>query len=739
MNKFLFSFILSAASLNGMATSLSDDETLYFSEASAAHGYVESVDGKVGFSGINIPGEDRDDNGLPKLEKKLTSWTSTSACAVYFFHHPAARVKTSIKLTVPAGKKVNFVLTITDPDHPEKPLVKKEINFKSRGGAQLLELADTTYAEAKYYRYQLACTAGNTSITNIDRFVFESPSQEKSYAASYLSSPSVHLGSWHSSQSNVSRSKVYNWCYQEIMVPQSSDIVGTYAMALGVLSGYMGIQNNGTQSDGSPRHEVLFSMWDDGSTDEDPNLPDYLRAGIVDWDPQTTTNRFGGEGTGVQTYRRGNWWTPGRFVQFLTNARREKTSYTTIENGKEVVHQQNNMLVSAWFNAQDGKGWQYMATVRKRNSTSFFDTWYSFLENYNWPTGQASRLAYYKNGYARNASTNRWYNFNVVDFSHTDGGSKQGARNDYGQGATPDDAAHSFFMQTGGYTSTNLTSTTVPLATSSECVDTINYDALNLRVLQAIENEKARVEEANLFNTCKYDKSNWKVISFSSQETSGEGTNGRAAQIIDGDTKTYWHSQWTGGGSTYPHTFVIDMQDENSIGGFQITMSGGTNRYIKSYDIYGSDDNENWTKIYSDEDAPNKETFQVRLQDAVNARYLKLVIRKGRATDGNHVRINEFDVVSGVVATSIAPIATVSSGKDLKVNVQGKDINVTLPSQVGNATALRVYTTNGVCCYYHNFAAGESIAASLPQLPAGTYIVEADWKSGSASTAVILK
>ena len=132
------------------------------------------------------------------------------------------------------------------------------------------------------------------------------------------------------------------------MIPAESDLVGTYAEAIGALNGYLGIQMNG-YVDGEPRHDVLFSMWDDGSTDEDPNLPEHLRAGAVDWDEKTTVNRFGNEGTGVQTYRRGNYWTPGTYVQFITNCRPETTSYTTIENGKTVVHEQHNMLDSDVF------------------------------------------------------------------------------------------------------------------------------------------------------------------------------------------------------------------------------------------------------------------------------------------------------------------------------------------------------------------------------------------------------
>lgn len=718
---------------------LCSKDTVYTSEASAAHGYVESVDGAYGFKGISIPGENCDSTGLPMLTRKLTAWTSLQARAAYYFHHPAAQVKSYMTINAKTGKKVSFVLSITDPDTPTDTIVEKVIDVVGTGQDQKVELADCTFAAAKYYRYQLVCVSGNSDIDNIDRFTFESPSAERTYPASYLSSPSVHLGSWRST--GAAPANGYDWCYQEIMIPKSSDIVGTYAMALGVLSGYMGIQNNGTNADGKPAHDVLFSMWDDGSTDEDPDLPEYMRAGVVDCDSLTTTNRFGNEGTGVQTYRRGDCWIPGRYVQFITNARREETTYTTTEGGKKVEHKQNNVLVSAWYNAQDGKGWQYLATVRKRNSTELFSSWYSFLENYNWPTGEASRKAYYRHGFARYAKKSKWYNFNRVDFSHTDGGNAPGARNDYGQGATENKDDCTFFMQTGGYTSTNCTENNVPLATSTECVDTIDYEALNARVLQAINNEKERVALADLFKTSKYDKTGWKVISFSSQETNGEGTNGRASQIIDGDAETYWHSQWQGTQAKYPHYFVIDMQKVQSIGGFELTMSGGSNRYIKAYDIYVSDDNTNWQKIYSDNDAPNQATFQVRLDSAADARYIKLVIREGRATDGCFVRLNEFDVMSGNVALPVQQQPRVSNvvSSQLKVALKNHNIDITFPFDGEKQVALRLYSANGICMSNSNFVAAKHTSIPMPQLPAGVYVVEAVWSEGAASAMIVTR
>ena len=627
--------------------------TVYETELSAAQGYVETLDGKPGASGIYIPGEGRDNNGIATNYNSLSAWTNANACAVYYFHQPAATVTNTIKLNVKKGYSAKFRLTIVAPDAPDVQLFSKTFTANGTDSNVNVTVGDVTFKRSAYYRYRLECLSGNQNINLIRSFKFKSTATEKPYVANYLSSPSVHLYSWGSTDPNAPKGDAYDWCFMEIMLPQESDIIGTYAMALGVLDGYMGIQMNGYTADGSPRHDVLFSMWDDGSTDEDPNLPEYMRAGAVDWDPLTTTNRFGNEGTGVQTYRKGPYWTPGKYVQFITNCRPETTSYTTYVNGKPTVHVQHNMLVSAWFNALDGKGWQYMATVRKRNSTTYFDAWYSFLENYIASTGQANRIAYYRNGFMRARSNGKWYNRNSVGFGHTDGGDNTGARNDYGQGTTDNPADRTFFMQTGGYTSTNKTKTTVPLATDYTPVDTINITPLNDRVLTAIANEKTRIEKEQLFNDNILKKTGWKAIEYSSEETAGEGTNGRAQQIVDGNYNTYWHPHWYGSTAQLPHYIVVDMQEVKSVGGFEIKMGDNPNRYIMAYDIYGSTDNANWTLLCSDDNAPSKSSFRISLGKAADIRYFKIVVRQTTATDGPFLRIYEMNVASGAVATAV--------------------------------------------------------------------------------------
>lgn len=636
--------------------------TVYETELSAAQGYVETLDGKPGASGIYIPGEGRDNNGIATNYNSLSAWTNANACAVYYFHQPASTVTNTIKLNVKKGYSAKFQLTIVDPDAPDVQLFSKTFTANGTDSNVDVTVGDVTFKRSVYYRYRLECLSGNQNINLIRSFTFKTTATEKPYVANYLSSPSVHLYSWGSTDPNAPKGDAYDWCFMEIMLPQESDIIGTYAMALGVLNGYMGIQMNGYANDGSPRHDVLFSMWDDGSTDEDPNLPEYMRAGAVDWDPLTTTNRFGNEGTGVQTYRKGPYWTPGKYVQFITNCRPETTSYTTEVNGKPTVHTQHNMLVSAWFNALDGKGWQYMATVRKRNSTTYFDAWYSFLENYNASTGQANRIAYYRNGYMRARSNGKWYYRNSVGFGHTDGGDNTGARTDYGQGTTDNPADRTFFMQTGGYTSTNKTKTTVALATDYTPVDTINITPLNDRVLTAIANEKARIEKEQLFVDNLMDKTGWEAIEYSSEETAGEGTNGRAQQTVDSDDDTYWHPQWYGSTAQLPHYIVVDMQEMKNVGGFEIKMGDNANRHIKAYDIYGSTDNSDWTLLCSDDNAPAKSSFRVILDKAADIRYFKIVVRQTTAKDGPFLRIYEMNVASGAVATAVNHI-TVNNGQ----------------------------------------------------------------------------
>ena len=74
-------------------------------------------------------------------------------------------------------------------------------------------------------------------------------------------------------------------------------------------------------------------------------------------------------------------------------------------------------------------------------------------------------------------------------------------------------------------------------------VDTINIKALLAREELAIAKETARLELMANITKYKYDNTKWELLSFSSEEPTGENKdgvhNGLAKLIIDGDNDTY--------------------------------------------------------------------------------------------------------------------------------------------------------------------------------------------------------
>lgn len=149
----------------------------------------------------------------------------------------------------------------------------------------------------------------------------------------------------------------------------------------------------------------------------------------------------------------------------------------------------------------------------------------------------------------------------------------------------------------------------------------------------------------------KLPKTDWKIVSFTTEEPSGEQppvTNGHAVAIIDGDPETYWHSRWQGGNDPLPYEIVIDMQRRVNIAQVELLPRGrGSNDPIKVVRFEVSDDNLNWESIgqfgFTNQDAPL--IYGVK---ASTARYIKLVIPE-EGNDSRVAAIRELDVRGTVV------------------------------------------------------------------------------------------
>lgn len=255
-------------------------------------------------------------------DNNQNAWKTGDRHFVAYLHHPAGgRFKTAWKLT--ANNTVNLEVKMTDWTTREVIATNAVVVSKSSKEQEVTLLPLYSTSSTGWYKLEVSFpkSSQKSSITNWSQLLtYKEKSTHKVYNADYLSSPSVHLNNWSTTDSSAPSGSVYDWCYQEVMMPEESNIIGTYCMSLGVLSGYMGIQVNGESN-----HDILFSIWDNGSTDEDPNLPDYLRSGCVGLGPDCFSVRFGGEGTGASARCYGEKWIPGKWVKFITNARDRKS------------------------------------------------------------------------------------------------------------------------------------------------------------------------------------------------------------------------------------------------------------------------------------------------------------------------------------------------------------------------------------------------------------------------------
>ncbi|HKI67979.1 MAG TPA: discoidin domain-containing protein, partial [Verrucomicrobiae bacterium] len=82
----------------------------------------------------------------------------------------------------------------------------------------------------------------------------------------------------------------------------------------------------------------------------------------------------------------------------------------------------------------------------------------------------------------------------------------------------------------------------------------------------------------------------WKIAYVDSEERLKE--DGSAANAIDGQTASYWHTEWSAAQPGYPHFLVLDLGRVRTVSGFRYVPRPGTadaNGRIKEYRIYVGD------------------------------------------------------------------------------------------------------------------------------------------------------
>ncbi len=230
--------------------------------------------------------------------------------------------------------------------------------------------------------------------------------------------PSVHL------RYPIPEGVEAEWFYNEITVPRGSDVIGSYYMANGFGEGYFGMQVNS-----ATERRVLFSVWSPYQTDDPSSIPAEQRIRLDRKGTNVTTNDFGNEGSGGQSYLRYNW-VAGQTYQFLLRGHPVADGYTAY---------------TAYFKAANESSWQLIASFRRPKTTTYLKSLYSFLENFIPETGNRTREVNFSNQWIR-ASDGTWHELTNAQFT-ADNTARKGYRMDYAGGSD----GQRFFLRNCGF------------------------------------------------------------------------------------------------------------------------------------------------------------------------------------------------------------------------------------------------------------------------------------------------
>ena len=581
------------------------------------------------------------------------SWPSTkNTQVVYYLHVPEGYTKMNAYIT--PKSKCSLHLVVTDPE-TEATVYETEAGASGTKSVAAEMMTDFNFPKDQWYRFEFSAAPENSSIASIEKLEFYRESTKNITTSAIFMAPSTHLWTSTPYHPAAPSGQAYDWAYEEVMYPSIYERGARYVEAINTMKGYMGIQYTE-----SGNRNVIFSMWDNGSTDTDPNLPDYLRSGLMDKDPRVTAERFKGEGTGQKTiFEHGQYYRPDTWVQFLFNARPEILNITVKgSKGQDSTIVYNNSITTAWYKMADDNDWTFISTLRSSGAPTYFNNWCSFLENFGDNGCEYSR-AYYRKCYMRSVADGKWYNINHFTFGHTQGTSARNSRSDYGHGVS-DIYTNAFYMEHGAYTTrVNDSSQYAGIPADQSCVDTIDIDAKIERVnLSVLRNAKQQTIDRLNSTGEIYDMTKWEVIGFSDQEEEAVANNGHASMSVDGDDKTYWQNKWRNGGINYPHWIALKAPEKVAIN--QIDLTSAKTSYLywpKTLLVHTSEDGINWTVASDTVEIPKKAKSTVSLPDRISSQYFKIEFVDAY---GAMLYINEM-----VLSTDASPEKIMKYAKEL--------------------------------------------------------------------------
>ncbi len=172
--------------------------------------------------------------------------------------------------------------------------------------------------------------------------------------------------------------------YNEVTVQKAAS--GTYFCAIGWNKGYFGIQELGNK-----RHLALFSVWDDDKQNDPKAVPDGQRVKLLHKGEGVRIGRFGGEGTGGQSFHNLDWQLDKTYG-FLVTAK---------PNGVRTEYH-------GWVKDPDESDWFHMVGFSTITGGKTMSGFYSFVEDFkrDGASAKITRQASFGNGWLLGSEAN---------------------------------------------------------------------------------------------------------------------------------------------------------------------------------------------------------------------------------------------------------------------------------------------------------------------------------------------
>lgn len=118
-------------------------------------------------------------------------------------------------------------------------------------------------------------------------------------------------------------------------------------------------------------------------------------------------------------------------------------------------------------------------------------------------------------------------------------------------------------------------------------------------------------------------QSQMSIRAVDSQETVGE--NGAAANVLDGNSATIWHTQWYNSTAPLPHTLDLDLGGTYQVTNlYYLPRQNSANGRIGQYEVYVSADGTNWGTAVASGTWPSSTAEQTVTFAAKTGRYVRL-------------------------------------------------------------------------------------------------------------------